>query len=700
MKVNKRTFGTCILVILSVVALGAGLAGQTQKKKAVKDLPIQYQKWLQEEVSYIISAKERDVFLQLDSDRERNIFIEAFWRQRNPDPTSSENTYKMEHYKRLEYVNRWFGRNSPTPGWRTDRGRMYILLGPPKETQAFENMYDLRPIITWFYDGMAEYGLPGSFYLMFWKKDIVDDYRLYSPINDGPQLLMQNYTGDMTDANTAYEALMKIEPYVGSISLSLIPGETQFSSTPSLASEVLLKQSIPEAPHYKLKDDYAEKLLKYKNVIEVDYTANYIDNEALINVFQDASGLSFVHYLIEPRRLSFEQTTTGYRTTLEINGIVTDLQKNPIYQFDRTIPLDMTEPQMAQIKAKFLSLQDLFPLTPGQYKINLLLKNRLSREFTSVEADILVPDAAAFSMSPPVLAYKMDRDSRFKGQNKSFLLGGTQFVPSPRNAFASDDWLSLYFQLHNVPADIRAGGSVQYTIQRQNETMKLPETVKVVVRSFGEIPDPGNIFEQFPLGGMSPSHYTIGVAVLDASKAEKLKTKIDFDIRGATSLNRPWVLSLPQPASTDPSFANIVGSQLLAKKDLAKARPLLESAYTRDPGSPKYALDYALALLAAKDYRTVVEVAKPFLSDERRFDFLQPAGTARQELGAYAEAIANYKDYLTHFGTNLGILNSIGDCYVKLGNAPEALATWERSLQLEPNQPALREKVKALKDKK
>jgi GWxTD domain-containing protein len=698
MEVNKRTFGTCILIILSVVALCALLPAQ--KKKTAKDLPPQYQKWLQEEVIYIISPKERDVFLQLESDRERNIFIEAFWKQRNPDPSSTENAFKTEHYKRIAYANQWLGKSSPTPGWRTDRGRIYIILGQPKEIQAYENMYDLRPVITWFYDGMAEYGLPGSFYLVFWKKDIVDDYRLYSPINDGPQQLMQHYAGDMADATTAYEALMKIEPAVGSVSLSLIPGETQFSSAPSLASEILIKQSIPEAPHYKVKDEYAEKLLKYKNIIEVDYTANYIDNESLISVFQDPSGLSFVHYLIEPKRLSFEQTTTGYRTTLEINGIVTDRQNKPIYQFDRTIPLDMTEAQMTQIRSKLFSLQDLFPLTPGQYKVNLLLKNRLSREFTSVEADILVPNPGAFSMSPPVLAYKTDRESRFKGQNKSFLLGGVQFVPSPRNAFAADDWLSLYFQLHGIPADLRTGGSVQYTIQRQTETMKLPETVKVVTRSLREIADPGNIIEQFPLAGMTPSHYALNVAVLDASKAEKLKAKVDFDIRGATTLNRAWVLSLPQPASTDPSFANIVGSQLLAKQDLAKARPLLESAYTRDPGSPKYALDYALALLEAKDYRAVIEVAKPFLADERRYDFLQPAGAARQELGAYAEAIAHYKDYLNHFGTNIGILNSIGDCYVKLGSAAEALAAWERSLQLEPNQPALKEKAKALRDKK
>jgi len=698
MNVKKRALLTIVLIVISVAALVASLPAQ--KKKSVNDLPPEYKKWLQEEVVYIITPKERDVFLQLDSDRERNIFIEAFWKQRNPDPNAKENAFKTEHYSRIKYVNQWFGKNSPTQGWRTDRGRIYILLGQPKEVQAFENMYDLRPVITWFYDGMAEYGLPGSFYVVFWKKDIVDDYRLYSPINDGPQQLMIHYSGDMTDATGAYQQLLKIEPSVANVSLSLIPGEWQYSSSPSLASEILIKQSIPEAARVKVRDEYAEKLLKYKNVIEVDYTANYIDNESMINVFQDPSGLAFVHYLIEPKRLTFEQTASGYRTDLEINGRVTDMRNNSVYQFDRAVPLDMSEPMMAQIKAKFFSFQDLFPLTPGQYKVSLLLKNRLSREFTSLEANILVPEPTAFSMSPPVAAYKTDRESRYRGQNKSFLLGGVQFVPSPRNAFTVDDTLSLYFQLHGVPAELRANGAVQYTIERQNETMKLPEKVKSLVRSLRDIPDLGNIFEEFPLAAYVPSHYILTVAVVDASTAEKLKARLDFDIRGATTINRAWVLSLPQPPTSDPSFTNIVGSQLLAKREMAKARTLLEEAYRRDPSSPKYALDYVRALVDLKDFRGVGDVAKPFLGDERRYDFLEFAGTAAQELGSYADAIALYKDYLSHFGTNIGILNAIGECHLKLGNAAEALVTWEKSLEIEPNQPALKDKVRALKDKK
>ena len=109
-------------------------------------------------------------------------------------------------------------------------------------------------------------------------------------------------------------------PSVADASLSLIPGESQFSVMPSLASEILIRQRIPAAPLEKVKDDYAEKLLRYKDVIEVDYSSNYIQSDALINVFQDASGLSFVHYVIEPRRLTFEETNSRYRADVAING--------------------------------------------------------------------------------------------------------------------------------------------------------------------------------------------------------------------------------------------------------------------------------------------------------------------------------------------------------------------------------------------
>jgi len=682
------------VLLLLIFVLGMSLFLPAQKKKSPKDLPPQYRKWLEEDVVYIISQKERDIFLQLESDRERNIFIDAFWKIRDPNPDTAENEFKIEHFRRIAYANQWYGRESPTPGWRTDMGKVYIRIGEPKEVQKFENLFDVRPIIIWFYDGMSEYGLPGSFYVAFFKRDISGEYRLYSPINDGPQNLLIHYAGDMTEYQSAFEQLYNIDPAIATVSLSLIPGETMFSLAPSMASEVLIRQSIPAAPYEKIKTDYADKLLKYKDVIEVDYTSNYIDSDALIKVFQDPAGQSFVHYVLEPKSLKFLQVQNRYRAEIQVNGKISDTQGQTVYQFDRTVPLDIDEDQLAKIRPKTFSFQDLFPLVPGQYKMNLLWKNTISKEFTSIEADLLIPDPASFSMSSPVLAFKVDKDSKYKGLNKSFLLGNIQFVPSPRNIFLPGETLYLFFQLHGLPADVKSGGSVEYTI--------LKEDVKVhsLTRSLTDVPGQTDFFEEFPLTGYTAAHYQIKIAVLSAEKQEKLSTQIPFDITPIASLIRPWVLSLPLPPSNDPSLANILGLQYLNKNDPDKARPLLESAFRRDPNSVKYALDFCQALAKAKDYQGVKQTALPFLKDERKYDFLQLAGEASQALGQYAEAIAYFKDYLAHFGTNIPILNAIGECYFQLGNTAEAIVAWERSLKLEPNQPALKERVRVLKEKK
>jgi GWxTD domain-containing protein len=110
--------------------------GMAEKK--AKDLPPLYKKWLEEEVVYIILPVEREVFLKLETDRERDRFIDAFWKHRDPNPATPENEFKTERDRRLNYANHYFGREEAKAGWRTDRGRMYILLGEPNDIQHFE----------------------------------------------------------------------------------------------------------------------------------------------------------------------------------------------------------------------------------------------------------------------------------------------------------------------------------------------------------------------------------------------------------------------------------------------------------------------------------------------------------------------------------------------------------------------------------
>src|SRR5215469_10780012 len=103
-------------------------------KSLKKELRGEYKKWLDEDVRWIITDQERKAFMQLSNDEERDKFIEAFWDRRNPNPDSEDNEFKDEHYRRIEYANEHFA--AGIPGWKTDRGRIYIVFGPPDEIES------------------------------------------------------------------------------------------------------------------------------------------------------------------------------------------------------------------------------------------------------------------------------------------------------------------------------------------------------------------------------------------------------------------------------------------------------------------------------------------------------------------------------------------------------------------------------------
>ena len=103
------------------------------RNAAVQALPGPYQKWLDEDVGYIMTDEERTEFTKLETDQQRDRFITGFWERRNPNPGSEKNKAKEEHYRRLAYVNQHFA--AKVPGWKTDRGRIYVIYGPPDERE-------------------------------------------------------------------------------------------------------------------------------------------------------------------------------------------------------------------------------------------------------------------------------------------------------------------------------------------------------------------------------------------------------------------------------------------------------------------------------------------------------------------------------------------------------------------------------------
>ena len=685
---------TLLAVILLVVSLsGFGIFASPQKSS--KNLPPNHRKWLEEEVVYIITDKEKEVFLKLENDRERELFIEAFWKQRDPNPNTPENEFKKEHTRRIAYANQWLGRDSPGPGWRTEMGRIYIILGEPNTIDKFESHTNIYPTQIWFYDGKLEYGLPNAFNVVFFKPGGDVEWKLYSPLKYGPQALLIQYAGDQTNYLSAYRQLMEAEPSVAYVSMSLIPGESSMGlATPSIASEVLLQSKIPSAPREKVKDAYAENFYKYKDSVGVEYTANYIDSDFAASVIRDASGMAFVHYLVEPRKLSLEGEGNRFYTTLQVNILVSDPKGAPVYQDEKSLPIELDGDQVGKIGNRLFSFQDLFPLVPGAYRMNVLVKNMVSKEFASAETQVTVPEASGPGLEPLILANRIIENSSYRGMSKPYLIRGVQLVPSPRNDFARNETLHVFFQVAGMSEALKAGGSLRFTIADDKATAF---TATKALASYPTAPD---IFEAIPLASLAPAIYTLRVVLSDANGREAGAREAQFVISLAPALPRPFVMSMPLPPSGDPLFANIIGNQLLNKKEFAKAGPPLERAYRAEPASTRYALDYSKWLLASGDPAAVLKVGEPFMKGPQRAEFTGLFGQASQARGDYETAIACYQEYLSHYGTNINVMNAIGECHLKLGRSAEALAIWEKSLEISPAQEKIRTLVESLKEKK
>ena len=659
-------------------------------------LPAQYKKWLDEEVVYIITPLEGEVFPKLRTDRERDLFIAAFWKHRDPTPGTPENEFKNEHYRRINYANRYYGRSAPLPGWKTDRGRIHIILGEPNDIQRFEGKTGIYSSEVWFYQNKENLGLPVGFSLVFYQEGGQGDYKLYSPAKDGPQALLAAYYGNPADYRKAYETLREIEPNLAAVSLSLIPGEgASGSGRPTLASDMLL-QKVESAPRKLVEEKYAQKFLDYKDIVAVEYSANYLDSESLVKIVKDPSGIYFVHYAVEPKRLSVSAYENKHYTTLKINGTATTLDGRMIHQFEKTATVNMDEAQMKIAGRQPFDLHDLFPLIPGTYKLSILIKNEVSKEFTSLEQTLIIPgESPALQMTSPILGYRTGLADSAKKSLKPFQFGARQIYCQPNRIFTKSDTLAVAFQLLGLTPRQKQSGQIKFAF------LKNGQPAREKIRAVGEYVEFPYVLEEFPLADFLPAHYNLKVSVL-ADGRELVAAAEEFDVSPQETVPRPWFYSKLMPEASDPIYGPLIGGQLFNAGRVEEAKIYLEAACRQNPDSADAALALAQAYLALKEFAKVPSVLSPFLSPPQppRYEIYFLAGQARQKLGESAKALEIFEQAISHFGLNTNLLNAVGECHLQLGKPKEALTAWQKSLQINPDQPDIKKKADDLKEKK
>lgn len=659
---------------------------------ADQQFPERYKKWLEEEVIYIISPTEKSVFLQLNSDRERDLFIEAFWNQRDPTPNSPTNEFKQEHFRRINYANQFFGRSTAKPGWRTDRGRIYIILGEPQDTLRTNERSEMHPTETWFYQGLTQLGLPPGFHLIFYRRGATGEYRLYSPLMDGPQMLMTQYRGDPRDYIGANQALRELDSELAEFTLSLITGDqTTTLGRPSMASDMLVER-VENTPVRQIKDIYAQKFLDYKDVIDVEYSTKYIFSDSLVKVTKNPTGIYFVSYALQPERLSVNQYQDSFYTTLKINGTVSNSKGKTLYQYEKSVRLEFDEAQMRDLSHRTFSLQDMIPVIPGRLKLSVLLQNEVSKEFTSLERELLIPDEQnALQMTSLIIGYENRAGG---GRLRPFQNGSNQILFQANRVFTQKDDLWLSFQIHGVEQALWERGVLRYRLMQDQEE------VLAFVRKVREVQGLPNVVERIVLNELPPAHYEIHVS-LNLDNQEVLAEKEEFDVTHVESIPRPWLHTRALPDMSDPIFDFTLGTQYHNNGQYQEARRLLDRAFQKNSQSMDIAMQLSQTLLELREYATVEFVLKPFTDqpEPTGFQAYLVIGAAYRALGRLDEAVDVLNKSLRLNGLNPLTLNAVGDCYIDLGNYAEALKALEKSLEMEPEQTVIKAKVVELRKK-
>jgi len=506
-------------------------------------IPEKYKKWIEEEVIYIITPKEKDAFYKLESDRERDLFINAFWAIRDPTPRTSKNEFKEEHYRRIAYANKAFARNSPLPGWKTDRGKIYIMLGEPVQILKFSTM-QIVPVEIWYYQGSPRHGQPPIFRFLFFQRGGSGEYKLHNPLTDGPRALMPfTASGDLDQQDAdAFEYISKnISEELAEAALSCFPSGAgrglKEARSMALPSSILLGQ-VHTFPQKKVKDDYVAEFISHEPTVEVSYSDSYISNRHIVSVLSMASDIFFVHLGVEPEVLSIDFDGDKYHSDLKIFFRVIDLEEKTIFQKEIDYPISLGKEQYKEALQRSFQFQEMFPLIPGRHKLRLMAKNELTGEFTTLEEEIVIPEAGALWMSPLILSRHVEKSSPYSEVTKAFQIGELQIYPSLDNHFNRRDTLYLFFQILGLDPMLREKSMVEISFSKGGEK------IHSLSKKISELWTDRDFIMELPLEKMPVGRYQLKVtlAVEDKKDSQLLSREADVFLQ-SESLRPPWVIT-------------------------------------------------------------------------------------------------------------------------------------------------------------
>ncbi len=510
---------------------------QKQKaKKTLKELDTPYKAWLNEDVVYIISPEERNAFLKLSTNEEREQFIEQFWLRRSTNPDLPDNDYKEEHYRRIAYANEHFA--SGIPGWRTDRGKIYIIWGKPDEIESHPTGG------TWDRPMDQGGGSTTTYPWETWR------YRYLEGIGE-------NVIMEFVDPSSSGEYHLTMDPsekdaltYVPGAGLTLMESmgmasKTQrFSNTDGTHMARGMGGQPASLNEFTRLEQYANvqkpPAVKYKD-LEAIVTSRMVRDQlkftyqtAFLKVTSDTV-LVPITIQIPNHQLTFKEKDGVHSASINIFGRVSTLTGRVVQTFEDAVARDFPDSLYLQASKLSSIYQKALPLRPGLYRLDIVIKDVESGNVGVVNTRLAVPryDDEKLEASSLILADQIEHVPAKQIGLGQFVLGSSKVRPRLDGDFSTNDKLGIYLQVYGLKPDEKThknNAEFVYTVKRgDTQVMQFKESSTEMNQTGDQV----TLERLLPLATLTPGKYTLQVSATDELANQTISRTADFSIKAA-----------------------------------------------------------------------------------------------------------------------------------------------------------------------
>jgi len=686
-------FRRTIVFFAAMLFAFSGIAFGQKKQKLEKS----FRDWLERDVAYIITKDERAAFLKLTNDENREKFIETFWEIRNPAPGSPINTYKDEVYSRIAFADARFGIGSGVEGWRTDRGRTYITLGPPQQKQVYRNSANLYPMEVWFYSG-ANPALPPFFYVMFYQREGSGDYRFYSPYADGPDKLA---TG-VEAINSRSAALRMIRdsagPEVARISLSLLPDEPVDETTGivSLQSDILLN-SIKNLANLPANRDDILRRRANREAVTSRLVLEGRNLDIVTFPARDSRGLTRLDYALRlhsPSDLTMAEEKDGrFSYSVEVRVRVLSAENKLIFAQQKTLADSITKKRLDSIKDRVFGYEGTLPLPPGKYHIEFQFTDWSKKAAFHTVREVSIPVPSKDSLVVPAVMPFLSAENADPGlaDLMPFAIGGVQFTPMPSSTptLALGTNLQVVYQIWSAPSDPRENLGkkidVEYAFGRPAAPGSATKVKDEINREQFDAAGSLVTGKKLSLDQQSSGNYILNVTVNNPETNHSGFGTMNFKVLDAPPQPEPW--DVLEPGIVQDAEKGILDQQrglcywALGQYDEARVwfRRALQVDHSNDVARARLVDAY----FSKKDYAAVVSLfSDAGVTETTDSETLLRIATSLQKLGDTSKAISVLERVLPSRSEEGPLYLALAQYYAEVGNPKKAADLSQRGKSL------------------